>query len=248
MKPTVPPLHTKAYRLPYRLLAVAITIGFLGTNTASAETGHDHRSAAQSGESHHEGNHNMAQGEAGHAAMEDHSTHMQMMQSREGYQRSMTHYTLPDAELIDADGKKVRLNRLLADERPVILNFIYTSCTTVCPILSATLSKANQSLGNDDPKPLMISISIDPEYDTPERLREYASRYDADENWRFLTGKLETVVELQRAFSAYYGNKLNHKPLSFLRRGPEQQWVRLQGFTSSSELVAEYRALFDRRS
>lgn len=239
--------HVTPTHLPHRLLAVAVTLCFFGATPVTAENNAPHHPNAHAAESHHSDQH-MSHGQAEHAAMEDHSAHMQMMQSQDGYERSITRYTLPSAELIGADGKTVNLHKLLAEDRPVMLNFIYTSCTTVCPILSATLSKANQSLGENDPKPLMISISIDPEYDTPDRLREYAERYNADENWHFLTGKLETVVELQRAFSAYYGNKLNHKPISFLRQGPEQPWIRLQGFTTSAELVAEYRALFDPRS
>lgn len=178
--------------------------------------------------------------------VENHSAHMKMMTTTAGYVRSVHTYAIPDIELLDADGKHVRLKALLSEERPIILNFIFTSCTTICPILTATLSQAEKALqnGGNKIKPLLISISIDPQFDTPARLREYASRYQAGNNWYFLTGEQKSIITVQRAFNAYYGTKMNHQPLSFLHRGPEQPWVRLQGFTSSANLVAEYRALF----
>lgn len=178
--------------------------------------------------------------------MEKHSAHIKMVNKTTGYERSRHSYAVPDIELLDSEGKQVRLHSLLSEERPVILNFIFTSCTTICPILTATLSQASKALwnDNDEVQPLLISISIDPQYDTPARLREYAARYHAGDNWYFLTGEQKSIITVQRAFNAYYGTKMNHQPLSFLRQGPDQPWVRLQGFTSSANLVAEYHALF----
>jgi protein SCO1/2 len=186
-----------------------------------------------------------------HAAHADHSAHAAhnaMMHAGEGYLRTVEQYAVPDMQLLDAHGNTVALRSLLGAQQPVILNFIFTSCTTVCPILSATLAQASRNLKRDDVTPLMVSISIDPQHDTPARLREYAMRHHAGDNWHFLTGEQGEIVALQRAFAAYYGNKLNHKPVSFLRKGPAAPWVRLQGFTTSAELVEEYRALLGENS
>lgn len=255
MKAQVTPTTTtpaQKRRLPH--LATAVSLVLLFSATAGAENAHNHHTVAASNTDHSMHEHQMPKGHDGHSghgnhgAMEDHSAHMKMMNAHEGYQRSINHYALPDTTLVGEDGNPVQLHTLLAEERPVILNFIFTSCTTVCPILSATLAQANKSFSDDELKPLMISISIDPQHDTPERLRDYAARYNSGENWHFLTGDLDSVIKLQRAFSAYYGNKLNHQPVSFLRQGPGDPWLRLQGFTTSAELVAEYRAMLDSRS
>ena len=121
----------------------------------------------------------------------------------------------------------------------MLLQFIFTSCATICPILSATLSAAQDKFG---PDVRMISISIDPEIDTPARLAEYAARFRGRRQWFFLTGTLEDTTAVQRAFDAAdNGGKMNHRPLTFLRSARGGPWVRLEGLTSAAELVAEYR-------
>ena len=178
-------------------------------------------------------------------AMEDHSQHMQAIESMNNhdYRRRVDNYTLPSLELVDMHGKTVRLDEVLNTDQPLMVNFIYTSCTTICPILSATFSSAQQQMGEEAEPVKWVSISIDPEYDTPERLREYAKRFDADANWQFITGDVEQIIELQKAFNVYFGSKANHKPVTLMRAGRDQPWVRIEGLTSGAELVAEYRQI-----
>jgi protein SCO1/2 len=89
----------------------------------------------------------------------------------------------------------------------------------------------------------MVSISIDPQYDTAEKLREYAERFGAGPQWKFYTGSDEQSISAQRAFDAYRGGKMNHIPLTFLKAPTDSKWIRLEGFTSSSQLLDEYRNL-----
>ena len=91
----------------------------------------------------------------------------------------------------------------------------------------------------------MVSISIDPEQDTPEALARYAKRFDAGPQWVFLTGSLEDSIRVQKAFDAYRGDKMNHVPLTLLRTGPDTDWVRYDGFASGADLVTELRAGID---
>ncbi|MGE0081003.1 MAG: SCO family protein [Thiohalomonadaceae bacterium] len=172
----------------------------------------------------------------------DHPHHLAMAAAKPEYARGMGHYTPPDVVLQDAHGREVALKSLLDGSRPVMLNFIYTSCTAVCPVQSATFAQARRQLPAGE-QPLLVSVSIDPDHDTPERLREYAARYDADDNWVFLTGGLEQVKQVQGAFDTYRGDKMNHKPVTFLRAAGAHAWVRLDGFTSAGDLVSEYRQL-----
>jgi protein SCO1/2 len=125
----------------------------------------------------------------------------------------------------------------------VLLQFIFTTCPTVCPVMSGTFSAAQEKLGADLARVRMISISIDPEQDTPERLREYARRFKAGRQWLFLTGNLDDIVAVQKSFDAYRGNKMRHEPLTFLRAAHGKTWVRLDGLMSAAQLVAEYRRL-----
>jgi hypothetical protein len=140
--------------------------------------------------------------------------------------------------LVDAQGERVRLATVLDHPGPVLLQFIFTTCPSVCPALSTTLSAAQKDLGE---RVRMVSISIDPEFDTPARLRDYARQFKAGPQWTFLTGSREDVLAVQKAFDAYRTNKMSHEPLTFLRPAPGQPWVRLAGPISPADLVNEVR-------
>jgi protein SCO1/2 len=165
------------------------------------------------------------------------------MMERKDYGRSEHCYKLPDLALVDAGGEQVRLHEVLDPGQPVMLNFIFTTCTTICPVQSAAFRQVQQQLGTEHDQVRMISISIDPEYDTPERLQAYAGRFEAGPQWQFLTGDLAAIVAVQRAFNAYRGNKMSHEPLTLLRASPDTPWVRLDGLVSASDIIREYRQL-----
>lgn len=174
------------------------------------------------------------------AAADPHAHHRAMM-NQGGYRRSEHCYELPDTPLVAADGAQTSLQAMLAGDRPVLLNFIFTTCTTICPVQSAAFRQVQEQLGDDSDAVRMVSISIDPEYDTPARLRDYAARFEAGPQWEFFTGRLEDVITVQKAFDAYRGNKMSHEPLTLLRMDPDGSWVRLDGMASAGDIVREYR-------
>lgn len=158
-----------------------------------------------------------------------------------GTLHSMVDYALPPVELVRDDGKTVSLVDELNDGRPVILTFIYTSCTTICPMISQTLERLQGELGSDRDKVHIVSISIDPEEDTPARLKAYAARFEAGPEWQYYTGSVDASIAAQRAFNVYRGDKMNHAPVAFLRAAPGKQWMRIDGFATPSELLDAYR-------
>jgi protein SCO1/2 len=160
-----------------------------------------------------------------------------------GYTRSLQEYQVPDVVLIDADARPVRLRALLATKDPVMLNFIFTTCGAICPVMSQTFSEVPAKLGAQAGSVRMISISIDPETDTPEKLKAYSKAYGATANWRFLTGRLEDVKAVQLAFNSYRGDKMSHDPLTLLHAPADKRWVRIDGFASSDSLAAEWLKL-----
>lgn len=160
------------------------------------------------------------------------------------YTRTFAVYAPPDVTLTDANGAKVKLSSVIEREGPVMLQFIFTTCPTVCPVMSATFAAVQNRLGPDAEKVTLISISIDPEHDTPERLREYALRFKAGPRWLFLTGDAQDIISVRKAFDAYAGdNKMRHQPLTFIRLSPGRPWLRLDGLTSAAQLVGEYERL-----
>ena len=78
---------------------------------------------------------------------------------------------------------------------------------------------------------------------TPAALKAYAGKYGAGPQWQMLTGSLDDSIAVQRAFDVYRGDKMNHQPATFLRAGPGQPWVRLDGFASAADILREYRRI-----
>jgi protein SCO1/2 len=174
----------------------------------------------------------------------EHDAHAQRRAAAAGphrYDRSLRSYRIPDVTLLDMTGARVALASALGGDTPVFLNFIFTSCTSICPVMSATFAEVQRQLDADGNRIRMISISIDPEHDNPDQLSAYARKHDAGPDWRFLTGRSADIVAVQNAFNAYRGNKMSHVPSTFLRASASGPWVRIDGFASAADLVAEYR-------
>jgi protein SCO1/2 len=175
------------------------------------------------------------------ADADPHAHHHHMMQAPPPITRRTMNYVVPEVTLVRSDGARVNFGHELDDGRPVLLDFIYTTCTTICPVMSQTFAEVQKRLGADAAKVKMVSVSIDPEEDTPARLTEYAKRYQAGPQWTFYTGTVEASVAAQRAFDAYRGDKMNHAPVTFFRSAPGQPWVRLDGFVTPDAIVGEVR-------
>jgi len=154
-------------------------------------------------------------------------------------QRSETAYVIPAVELVRDDGKTVSLPAELDDGRPVVLNFIYTSCSTICPLSSQVFAQFQRALGAKHELVHLVSISTDPEQDTPARLHAYAQQFHAERGWDHYTGTVAASINVQRAFAAYHGDKMSHAPLTLLRSAPGKPWVRLDGFATGRDLLAE---------
>jgi protein SCO1/2 len=153
--------------------------------------------------------------------------------------RSLAEYLIPDVTMVREDGKSVNLAAELNDGRPVVLNFVYTSCTTICPMSSQVFEQFQDDLGGTREAVHLMSISIDPEQDTPARLREYAGRFHALKGWDHYSGTLAASLAVQKAFNAYRGDKMSHIPLTLVRAAPGKPWVRFDGFARADDLLAE---------
>ncbi len=159
------------------------------------------------------------------------------------YQRTVESYAVPDVSLVSQAGVKVRLPALLNADRPVLLNFAFSTCTTICPVMSAGFANLQRKLGPEAAGVRLISISIDPENDSPEVLRSYLERYGAKPGWDFYTGRREDVLAVMKAFNAYVDDKMQHRPLTFLKAPGDPRWVRISGLVGTSDLLAEYRLI-----
>ncbi len=180
-------------------------------------------------------------------AGDEHAHHHHHHHAASAVSRSETSVVLPRVSLRSQDGATVVLADALDDGRPVLLNFIYTSCTAICPPMTRIFAEVQEGLGADRQRVRLVSVSIDPEQDTPRRLKDYARQFGAAEPWLFLTGSTAASTAVQKAFNSYRPDKMGHTPVSFLRRGPGQPWVRLDGLAQAGDILRELRPMLPPR-
>ena len=103
-----------------------------------------------------------------------------------------------NVQLIDQNSQKV--DDSFFTDTPSIVNFIFTRCQDICPALSQKMQYIQAQI----PQAKLVSISVDPEYDTPNVLKEYSARFQAGSSWFFLTGTREEITKTNAAFQQAY--------------------------------------------
>ncbi|HEX8184880.1 MAG TPA: SCO family protein [Blastocatellia bacterium] len=143
---------------------------------------------------------------------------------------------IPDTIVYDQDGKKLRFYSDLVKGKTVAINFIFTTCTTICPPLTATFRKVQQELGAGHDVQL-ISISVDPTTDVPERLKAFSAKFNAGPGWSFVTGNKQEVDLLLKSLGAGVGDKTDHTPMVLVGNESAGYWTRTYGLAPVSTLV-----------
>ena len=142
---------------------------------------------------------------------------------------------IPDVELLDQDGRKIHFYTDLVKGQTVVINFIFTTCTTICPPLGATFARVQKELVGRDVR--LISISVDPATDTPERLKAWGEKFHAGEGWTFVTGNKPDVDELLRALGASSARREDHSPTVLIGNDAHGTWTRTYGLANTTKLV-----------
>jgi protein SCO1 len=110
----------------------------------------------------------------------------------------------PSFTLTAQDGRRVALADLRG--KVVAVAFIYTGCPDICPLLTQKMARVQDELGADfGTKVAFVSITLDPEHDTPAVLKDYAQSWGAKPNgWMFLTGSAEAVRDVTRRYGVFF--------------------------------------------
>jgi protein SCO1 len=146
--------------------------------------------------------------------------------------------SLPDTKLIDHDGRERRLTSDVLRDRLAIVGFFYTTCGTVCPILSQLMLQVERKLGPRAGRDVtLLSLSLDPLRDTPPRLSEYRRSLGAGDDWVWLTGARPQVEEALRAFGAYTADPARHPSQLMVGDARSGRWLRLNGFPSVQQVL-----------
>jgi cytochrome oxidase Cu insertion factor (SCO1/SenC/PrrC family) len=145
---------------------------------------------------------------------------------------------IPDIPVYDQDGKRLKFYTDLVKGKVVAINFIFTTCTTICPPLTATFRRVQQELEKQTGRDVqLISISVDPLVDTPERLRDFAAKFKAQPGWTFVTGDKIEIDSLLRALGAAVRDKNDHTPVVLVGNDATGYWTRTYGLSPPAALV-----------
>jgi protein SCO1/2 len=145
--------------------------------------------------------------------------------------------SIPDVAVIDQNGQQLRFYSDLVKGRIVVMNFIFTSCTTICSPMGANFAALQRRLGNRNDVAL-ISVSIDPATDTPSRLKSWSARFQARPGWTLVTGKKNDVERLLRSLRVYSVSPASHAPIAIVGSDVRGRWQRMNGLLAPDKLAA----------
>src|SRR5579864_4717906 len=161
---------------------------------------------------------------------------------------SAAHHYFTDVELIDQDGKPRRLYSDLLAGKTVVIDSFFSSCTGSCPAVAATLARLQAALGDRLGRDVvLLSLSVDPETDTPARLKEYAARLGAKPGWYFLTGSRQNVDLALRKLGQYSERKEDHTNLLIVGNERTGLWKKVFGLAKPEEVLAIVQGVLDDR-
>jgi protein SCO1/2 len=145
---------------------------------------------------------------------------------------------VPDAELLDQDGEPGKFVSSRIGDNIAAVTFTFTHCTTICPTLDGIFKRLQDDVADDlGEDVVMLTLSVDPVNDIPERLKQRADKLEAQEGWTFLTGEKDVVNNLLRALEVYTPNITEHPPTVFVVDGRRGVWTRLTGFPQPAKIV-----------
>jgi cytochrome oxidase Cu insertion factor (SCO1/SenC/PrrC family) len=145
---------------------------------------------------------------------------------------------IPDIVVLDQDGKAVHFYSDLVKDKTVVINFIFTTCTTICPPLAATFARVQQGMGDKVGRDVhFISISVDPLTDTPERLKAWGAKFKAGAGWTFVTGDKQEMDKLLNALGASVARREDHTPTVLVGNDAKDIWTRTYGLARTSQMV-----------
>jgi protein SCO1 len=152
--------------------------------------------------------------------------------------RSPAKLAIPDVRLLDQNGREVHFYTDLIKGKVVVINFIFTSCAVVCPPLGANFGRVQNMLGERFGRDVyLISVSTDPETDTPARLREWGARFGAKPGWTLVTGEKAELDKVLLALTGDTTRKGAHSAVVLVGSDARGELTQAYGLAPPARLV-----------
>jgi protein SCO1/2 len=133
---------------------------------------------------------------------------------------------VPDVHVTDQNGRELRFYTDLVHGRVVAISFIFTSCTTICTPIGAKMAALQPALSARGDVSL-ISVSIDPATDTPQRLKAWSEKFKPRPGWTLVTGSKEEIDRLLAALRAQSPSPAGHSPILLVGNDVTGRWTRV---------------------
>lgn len=147
-------------------------------------------------------------------------------------------FEIPDVELLDQDGKKVRLYSDLIKGRVVVVSFFFTNCTFICPAQGRALARLQEQLAGRLGKDVFfVSISTDPKADTVENLKRWGKHFGVGPGWTLVTGEEEVMRKLLWDFIGERPGAQPHEPIVFIGNDRTGVWEDAGGLSAPERLI-----------
>ena len=184
----------------------------------------------------------------GSADEDPHAKHRAMMKQKSDPIAETADIDLRDRLLVDQDGQELMFVSDVIGDNIVVMDFVYTTCTTICPVLSALFTQVQGKLGDAvGDEVTLVSMSVDPVRDTPQRLKAYSAKHRAGEGWLWLTGSKGEVEDVLIGLGAYTSNFEDHPSMVLIGDGRTGEWKRLFGFPNPDRVVQIVNDLREQR-
>lgn len=154
-----------------------------------------------------------------------------------------TRIELPDVELLDRHARPVKLAALLPDDALVVVNFSYTTCESICPLGNQILQFVDERRTEVGQPVRLVSITIDPTTDTPERMDAAARSFGASADWYWLTGSGAAIDRVLRSAGANVADIQLHDPIFLVGNPDSGRFYRSLSMPDADELIAMLSSL-----
>jgi len=145
---------------------------------------------------------------------------------------------IPDVQVLTQDGETKSFYTDLVEGRTVAMNFVFTTCTTVCPPMGANFGRLQKELAERFGRDVyLISVSVDPTTDTPQRLKAWSEKFGARPGWTLVTGEQQEMERLLKALEVFTADINDHAPVVLVGNDRSGEWTRAYGLASPKTLA-----------
>jgi len=156
------------------------------------------------------------------------------------YQRNALRSHFPDVMLLTQDNEQKRFYDDLIKDKIVVIQFMFANCDELCPRTTPNLARVQRNLQQRAPGRVnFLSITVDPKRDTPQALKRYASHFDIQRGWYFLTGKKDDVDLVRRKLGVYdpEDKKLEHMNVLTIGNEAQGRWLAMEALAKPDDIT-----------